>query len=125
MGQREITARIYRFDPAAGEGATFQEYRVPWTPGSSAMDILDYIYENLDGTLAYYDHAGCALGICARCTGKVNGRLGLLCQIFVDGDVTIEPMTEQGVTRDLVVVRTKKAAQRAPRSGQAPCGEGR
>jgi succinate dehydrogenase/fumarate reductase-like Fe-S protein len=119
MSQREITARVYRFDPATDDAASFREYRVPLTPGDSAMNVLDYIYQNLDGTLAYYDHAGCALGICARCTGRVNGKLGLLCQVLVDGDVTIEPMSEEGVTRDLVVVTTKKAAQSAPATGRA------
>jgi succinate dehydrogenase/fumarate reductase-like Fe-S protein len=119
MSEREITARVYRFDPAVDDGATYREYRVPLTQGDSAMNVLDYIYQNLDGTLAYYDHAGCALGICARCTGRVNGRLGLLCQVFVDDDVTIEPMTEEGVTRDLVVVKTKKGAESAPKTGRA------
>ncbi len=56
------------------------------------MDVLDYIYQNLDSTLAYYDHAGCALGICARCTGRVNGKAGLFCQVPVSGDVTLEPI---------------------------------
>jgi hypothetical protein len=119
MTEREITARVYRYDPSEDDGATYREYRVPLIPGSSAMNVLDYIYQNLDGSLAYYDHAGCALGICARCTGRVNGKLGLLCQVFVEGDVTIEPMSEEGVTRDLVVVKTKKGAQSAPKTGGA------
>jgi succinate dehydrogenase/fumarate reductase-like Fe-S protein len=35
------------------------------------MDCLDYIYQNQDGALAYYDHAGCSLGICGAVQGKL------------------------------------------------------
>jgi succinate dehydrogenase/fumarate reductase-like Fe-S protein len=69
------------------------------------MTALDYIYQNLDGTLAYYDHAACDLGICARCTGMINGKPGLLCQTILEGDVTLEPLSPPKVLRDLV---TKK-----------------
>jgi succinate dehydrogenase/fumarate reductase-like Fe-S protein len=125
MSDREITARVYRFDPAADDGASYREYLVPLTPGDSAMNVLDYIYQNLDGTLAYYDHAGCALGICARCTGRVNGKLGLLCQMLVEGDVTLEPMSEEGLTRDLVVIKTRKGSAGASKTGRAgSAGEG-
>jgi succinate dehydrogenase/fumarate reductase-like Fe-S protein len=74
----------------------------------SAMDALDYIYQNLDGTLAYYDHAGCSLGICARCTGKINGKAGLFCQTLVEGDICLEPTSPTRVVRDLVTERKVK-----------------
>ena len=100
-----ITARVFRFDPAAKEEPTYREYAVPLVPGMSAMNVLDYIYQNLDPTIAYFDHAGCALGICARCTGKINGKAGLLCQTEVTGDVTLEPINKNRVVRDLVVTK--------------------
>jgi succinate dehydrogenase/fumarate reductase-like Fe-S protein len=68
----------------------------------SAMTALDYIYQNLDGTLAYYDHAGCDLGICARCRGIINGKPGLFCQTVLEGDVTLEPVSISKVLKDLV-----------------------
>jgi succinate dehydrogenase/fumarate reductase-like Fe-S protein len=100
-----INARVFRFDPESSVEPRYREYTVPLTPGMSAMNVLDYIYQNLDPTIAYFDHAGCALGICARCTGKVNGKAGLLCQTEVTGDVTIEPMSVNRVVRDLVVAK--------------------
>jgi fumarate reductase iron-sulfur subunit len=100
-----ITARVFRFDPDAGGEPTYSEYTVPLTPGMSAMNVLDYIYQNLDPAIAYFDHAGCALGICARCTGRVNGKAGLLCQTMVTGDVTLEPINKDRVVRDLVVTK--------------------
>ena len=105
MKQKKITAKVFRFDPTADKESYFQDYEVPLSEGMSVMNVLDYIYQNLDGTLAYYDHAGCALGICARCTGRVNGKAGLFCQIPVEGDVCIEPASTSNVVKDLVIKR--------------------
>jgi len=103
--QINITARVFRFDPNEKGEPTYREYAVPLAPGMSAMNVLDYIYQNLDPTIAYFDHAGCALGICARCTGRINGKAGLLCQTEVTGDVTLEPINKNRVLRDLVVIK--------------------
>jgi succinate dehydrogenase/fumarate reductase-like Fe-S protein len=102
MPERMITARVFRMDPSVDRESRYQEYQVPFEEGMSAMDVLDYIYQNLDGTLAYYDHAGCALGICARCNCKVNGKAALFCQVPVSGDLTIEPISPSRVLKDLV-----------------------
>jgi hypothetical protein len=67
------------------------------------MNALDHIYQNQDSTLAYYDHAGCTLGICGRCVGKVNGKPGLICQTPVEGDITVEPLNQERVIKDLVM----------------------
>jgi succinate dehydrogenase/fumarate reductase-like Fe-S protein len=47
------------------------------------------------------------LGICGRCTGKINGKPGLFCQTPVQGDVTLDPVREDRVLRDLVTVKSK------------------
>ena len=83
---------------------------MPLTPGMSAMNVLDYIYHHQDGSLAYYDHAGCALGACARCLGRINGRPGLFCQTLVEGDVTLEPAARGRVIKDLVAERETDSA---------------
>jgi fumarate reductase iron-sulfur subunit len=108
MPERKITARVFRLDPSADEGPHYQEYQIPLEEGMSAMDVLDYIYQHLDGTLAYYDHAGCGVGVCARCNCKVDGKAGLYCQVPVSGDVTIDPISPSRVLRDLVCERTRK-----------------
>ncbi|MBU1050169.1 hypothetical protein KKG90_09130 [Candidatus Bipolaricaulota bacterium] len=87
-------------DPAVSDG--FQTYEVPWVQGMSVMDGLDYIYENLDGSIAYYDHAACNQGICKRCLVQINGKTSLMCQTLVIGDMTLEPLPSQEVARDLV-----------------------
>jgi succinate dehydrogenase/fumarate reductase-like Fe-S protein len=109
MSEKKIIARVFRLDPSAGKESRYHEYEVPFEEGMSAMDVLDYIYQNLDGTLAYYDHAGCALGICARCTGRINGKAGLFCQVPVAGDVTLEPTSPSRVLKDLVCEKKQKS----------------
>ena len=107
MSQSTVKVSVFRYDPTTGNKPEYQSYDVPFSTGMSAMNVLDYIYQNLDGTLAYFDHAGCDLGICARCTGKINGKPGLLCQTIITGDVVLGPVNENRVIRDLVVRRDK------------------
>lgn len=100
-----IKAKVFRFNPEQDSEGYFREYQVPFEENMTAMDVLDHIYQNLDGTLAYYDHAACKLGICARCLGRVNGKPGLLCQAGVGAEITIEPPENKQIIRDLVFKR--------------------
>jgi succinate dehydrogenase/fumarate reductase-like Fe-S protein len=106
-----IQVKVFRFDPAVDKEPRYQAYAVPYETGMSAMTALDYIYQNLDGTLAYYDHAGCDLGICMRCLGKVNGKAALFCQTLIDGDVTLEPSAGGKILRDLVTGKVSDKAE--------------
>jgi succinate dehydrogenase/fumarate reductase-like Fe-S protein len=109
MTEVTIKVNVFRFDPAVDKEPYYQTYLVPREEGMSAMTALDYIYNNLDGTLAYYDHAGCDLGICARCTGKINGKPGLFCQTAVECDVTLEPRKKDQVLKDLITLTAKSS----------------
>ncbi len=83
------------------------EYEVPVQAGTTVMDILDYIYENLDGSLAYYRHSRCNQGICGRCAVKLDGKTVLACTAVVDTEkdsITLSPAGKD-VVRDLVVLR--------------------
>ena len=111
MPQKIIKVSVSRFDPYLDKNPGYKTYHVPWCEGMSAMDALDYIYHNLDSTLAYYDHAGCSLGICGQCTAMVNGRPGLLCQTPIKGDVTLDHLSGRKVLRDLVVQKRQTAAK--------------
>ena len=107
MKSSMISVTVFRFNPETDDAPGLAGYDIPLTPGMSAMNVLDYIHMNLDGTLSYYDHAGCALGICGRCTVRINGKPGLLCQTPVIGDVKIEPLNPKHVIKDLVVKRKR------------------
>lgn len=99
---KTIKVRILRSTAGPKDEPSYETYEVPFVPGMSVMNAMDYIYQHLDGTVAYHDHAGCALGICAKCTCKINEKTGLLCQTSVGGDVTVEPLNRDRVLRDLV-----------------------
>ncbi len=105
MSEKKIQVKVFRFDPSADREPYYRSYEVPFEKGMSAMSALDYIYQNLDGTLAYYDHAACDLGICGRCTGIINGKAGLFCQTVIEGDITLEPASRARLIKDLVVKR--------------------
>lgn len=82
-------------------------YEVPVVPGMKVMDVLDYIYANLDHELAYYRHSSCCQAICGRCACKLNGRTILACAREVDitaETMRLEPADGQ-VVRDLAVLR--------------------
>ena len=83
-------------------------YEVPVVQGMKVMDVLDYIYANLDHTLAYYRHSSCCQAICGRCACRLNGRTILACAEIVDIDAEkmfLEP-GEGTLVRDLVVIRS-------------------
>lgn len=105
MADRMVKVKVFRFDPSVDGGPWYRTYEVPFEEGMTAMNALDYIYEHLDGSLAYYDHAACSLGVCGRCAGKVDGRPGLLCQLRLGGDATIEPLSRERVVKDLATER--------------------
>lgn len=102
MAEKKIKVKVYRFDSTNDKEAYYQDYEVPLTEGMTCMNVLDYIYQNLDSTLAYYDHAACSLGICTRCIAKINGKSGFLCQTVVTGDICLEPGSNSKGIKDLV-----------------------
>ena len=108
MTEKIIKINVFRFDPSIDNEPASKIYDVPWEEGMSAMDSLDYIYQNLDGSLAYYDHAGCSLGICGKCTGRINGKPGLFCQTPVGGDLHLEPLSKENVLKDLVMKKKSR-----------------
>ena len=103
MTEKKIKVKVFRYDPDVDGEPYYRDYDVPHVEGMSAMDALDYIYQNLDSTLAYYDHAGCSLGICAKCTGRINGKAGLFCQTGVSDETVLDPTNKDRVLKDLVM----------------------
>lgn len=67
----------------------------------SVMNVLNYIYQNLDGTLAYFDHAACKQAACGRCSVKVNGKVRLSCKEKASEQMLLEPVNDK-VIKDLI-----------------------
>jgi succinate dehydrogenase/fumarate reductase-like Fe-S protein len=102
VSEKKIEVQVFRFDPAADEEPRYQSYAVPALEGRNLLNILDYIYEHLDGTLAYRDHAACGQAICGKCTLVVNDEPVLMCQAQPTEDIVVEPLHKSRVVRDLV-----------------------
>lgn len=102
MSSKTIQVKILRSNPDTTQPATFQIYTVPLNQDLSVLDVLDYIFETMDNSLAYFKHAECNQGICKRCGMKVNGKPVLACITPVAGDIVLTPLNNN-VIRDLVV----------------------
>lgn len=99
----EITVVIIRQAPPAG--AYRQTYRVPRAGMLRVLDILNYVYENLDPSLAFRNLI-CRDGVCHACFLVVNGKRSMSCFTPVRGlgdTVEIGPAPGEKVVRDLVV----------------------
>lgn len=85
-----------------------QTYEVPVISETmTVMDILDYIYNNLDHTLAYFKHSTCNQAICGRCLVRLDGKPVLACGVIVDSKaelINISP-SSNNVIKDLVTSR--------------------
>jgi succinate dehydrogenase/fumarate reductase-like Fe-S protein len=100
--EKTITVKVFKFDPTKDSRPTFKKYEVPFVPHQTVMDVLDYIYNNLDSTIAYFSHAACRRSVCGRCTILVNGKASLACQRRANEDLVLEPLKGDRVLRDLV-----------------------
>ena len=103
---RKIKVKCFRFDPSCEKEPRYQYYYVPIEGEMSVLNVLDYIYEQLDPSLAYRRYVACKRGVCTECAVRVNGKNELACRKSVDGDLTIEPVSKERVSRDLVTRRT-------------------
>jgi succinate dehydrogenase/fumarate reductase-like Fe-S protein len=108
MSQKLIKIQVSRFEPSLDQAPHFEQYEIPAQEGMSVMQALDYIYENLDDTLAYYDHAACAQGICGRCSVSINGKTTLLCQTLFSENQVVDIPAHNKRIKDLVYDRGGK-----------------
>lgn len=99
-----VEFKINRFNPETNEHFT-STYKVPVYKGTTILEGLQYIKDNLDETLTF--RHSCRMGICGSCGINVNGKPMLACytqvlDLGVDS-VTLEPLSNMPVIKDLVV----------------------
>lgn len=102
----EVLVKVFRYDPSRDEAPRYQEYRVPRQEGMVIGDVLEFIYEHLDGSLAFrYE---CRTRQCGSCVLVVNGRPGLACMAPVGQarELILEPLASLPLVRDVVTDRT-------------------
>lgn len=98
-----VRVRLFRYDPAADSAPRYEDYAVPYTPRMRVMDALDYIYEDLAVDFGY--RWLCGSKKCGTCALKVNGTPKLVCWEPAVAQMTIEPLDNLPVLRDLVTSR--------------------
>ena len=96
--------KIHRFDPKQKRHYV-STYKVPVRKGTTLLDALMYIKDNLDEPLAF--RHSCRMGVCGSCGIMVNGKPMLACYtqvLHLESDsLVIEPLQNMPVIKDLVV----------------------
>ena len=102
---KRIKLQVARYRPEQESESVFEEYEVPFPSDWVVLDGLNYVKDQLDGTLSY--RWSCRMGICGSCGMTVNGEPKLTCATFLDdyapGPVRVEPLRNFPCIRDLVV----------------------
>ena len=101
----QVQLKIFRFNPEKDQKSHYKTYDVEAEPTDRVLDLLEYIKNNIDGTLTF--RRSCAHGICGSDALRINGANYLACKVLVkdlDSDkLTVEPLLGLSVIKDLVV----------------------
>jgi fumarate reductase (CoM/CoB) subunit B len=104
MSGSKAKVTVLRYNPEQDAEPKYETYSVPFQEGITVLDALIYIHENYDSTLAFrYD---CRYGHCGSCAIDVNGEPVLACGTLASRKMTIKPLSNLPILRDLVVDRT-------------------
>ncbi len=95
---------IFRYHPEKENEPTFQTYEVPFLEDWVILDAINYIKDEIDGTLSY--RWSCQMGVCGSCGMMINGVPKLSCAVFLKDyypdKIRVEPLTGFPVERDLI-----------------------
>jgi succinate dehydrogenase / fumarate reductase iron-sulfur subunit len=126
----EYTLRIRRYDPQSGDAAYWEDHTIEMGPKQSVLDAILQVKDDTDGSIGI--RCSCQQAICGSCGVRMNGKPGLACNTHLDeaagrghragsnppeaegeatpeldGDhkevITVEPMGNMPVIRDLIV----------------------
>lgn len=99
-----VILEIARYSPENGAEPVFEKFEVPYNKDWVVLDALNYIKDQLDGSLSY--RWSCRMGVCGSCGMMVNDEPKLTCAAFLSsyksGKIRVEPLKYFPVVRDLV-----------------------
>ena len=112
MKEKLAHVSLFRFDPEVDEQPWYQEFTVSYE-GRTVLDVLRYIYENLDSTFTF--RWCCDKGYCGSCVVSLNGKPAYACMKSAEGKMIIEPHPKFEVIKDLMIDfdRIKKQSVKA------------
>ncbi len=95
---------IKRYRPELDDEPFWESFEVPFHEEWMVLDALNYIKDELDGSLSY--RWACRMGVCGSCGMMVDGEPALTCATYLSallpGPMRIEPLRGFAVMRDLV-----------------------
>lgn len=94
---------IQRGIPGKDQDTKIQKYVVPHDKYQNVLEALIHIYENEDSTLAF--RMGCRYKTCGLCAMDINGTARMACLTKLSNDMTVKPLRNLPVIRDLVIDR--------------------
>jgi len=104
-----IEVEVLRYRPEQDREPSFESYRVPYSDDMSVLQALQYIKDELNGTLSF--RWSCRMAICGSCGMMIDGVPRLGCKTFLrdftngdgSGRLCVEPLAHFPIERDLVV----------------------
>src|SRR3982751_3812710 len=104
----DYALKIRRYDPESGQPAYWADYDVELPPERSVRDGTLQVKDREDASLAI--RCSCRAAICGSCGVRINGRSALACNTRIggaagpapNGAITVEPMGNMPVIKDLV-----------------------
>ena len=100
-----IELTVARYRPDEDIEPTFQSYEVPYREDWVVLDALNYVKDQVDGSLSY--RWSCRMGVCGSCGMMVNGTPKLTCAVplsdYVSKPIRVEPLQFFPIIRDLIV----------------------
>jgi succinate dehydrogenase / fumarate reductase, iron-sulfur subunit len=116
----EYTLRIRRYDPQSGDAPRWDTHTVDLNEHQSVLDAILKVKDDTDGSIGI--RCSCQQAICGSCGVRMNGKPGLACNTHLEeaaqrghgtgwnppegqreSVITIEPMGNMPVIRDLIV----------------------
>jgi succinate dehydrogenase / fumarate reductase, iron-sulfur subunit len=105
----QFTLKIRRYSPESGEAPYWESFETDLPGHRSVLEGILQVKDREDGSLAI--RCSCRAAICGSCGVKVNGKPMLACNTHLewakanakDGEITVEPMGNMPVIKDLIV----------------------
>ena len=98
----EIKVRLFCFDPKSGNPPHYDVVSVPRKPDMRILDVLNHVYDTSESdslAIRWY----CGTKKCGACAVSVNGTPMLSCWEPAQEEMTLEPLANFLIIRDLVV----------------------
>lgn len=99
----KVRVKIFRLDPTKDKTPRYENFEVPYYEGMTVMGALNYINLELGSDVAF--RWVCSYSRCGQCGVMMNGEPSAACLTPVEKEMTIEPLANFPIIRDLVVDR--------------------